>query len=180
MLLTLAALAFVIGCGKEESNVTIAEAPSEGPPEGMMGEMGGMMGGGFNPTAIFDRRDENGDGKLTGEELSGRMADRVEQLDTDKNGEISREEFEAGMPNMFAGGGPGGGGRPGGFGRGGGRGNRPERPTRPELDDESEEEPAATEGDTSSEETKAAPKEADAPDDGAAKTSDETSEESSE
>ena len=99
---------------------------------------GGPSGGGFDPSAIFDRRDENSDGKLTGEELSGRIADRVEQLDADKNGEISREEFDQGMQNAFSGGGPGGSpSGPGGFGGGrggGGEGNRPERPKRPQLD----------------------------------------------
>jgi hypothetical protein len=84
-------------------------------------------GGGFDPDAIFARRDENEDGKLTGDELSGRLADRVEQLDTDKNGEISREEFDAGMQNFAGGGGGGGGfgggrGGPGGGGPGGGGG----------------------------------------------------------
>lgn len=107
-----------------------------GGPGGMMGG-GGYGGGGFNPAAIFDRRDENQDGKLSGEELSGRMADRVEQLDTDKNGEISKAEFDAGMQNMFAGGGPGGEGF-GGFGGGGGRGDRPDRPKRPEMDGDDE------------------------------------------
>ena len=95
--------------------------PGGGGPGGG-GPGGGGPGGGFDPAAIFDRRDENKDDKLTGEELSGRLQDRVAQLDTDSDGEISREEFMEGMQNAFAGGGQGRGGE-------GGR-------VRPEIEDD--------------------------------------------
>ena len=93
-----------------------------GPGGGGPGGGGPGGGGGFDPAAIFDRRDENKDDKLTGEELSGRLQDRVAQLDTDGDGEITREEFMEGMQNAFAGGGQGGRGE-------GGR-------VRPEIEDD--------------------------------------------
>jgi hypothetical protein len=69
------------------------------------GSPGGFgAGGGFDPFAIFDRLDENGDGKLTDGELSGRIQDRVELLDKNGDGAISREEFETGMQGMSSGG----------------------------------------------------------------------------
>jgi hypothetical protein len=77
------------------------DGESPGGEEGVPGGGGFGGGGGFDPSAIFDRIDGNQDGKLTGEELSGRIQNRVEQLDKDGNGEISREEFDEG----FAGGG---------------------------------------------------------------------------
>ena len=125
--------------GDMDEGMMMGGGPGEGGPEAGGGGIGaggggpGGGGGGFDPAAIFARRDENQDGKLTGEELSGRIADRVEQLDTDKNGEVSREEFDAGMQDIFAGGGGGPGGR--GPGGGGGRGDRPERPQRPDSDE---------------------------------------------
>jgi hypothetical protein len=106
--------------------------PGGGEGEGRGGRRGGGGGGGrggggggFDPAAIFDRRDENKDGKLTGDELTGRIAERVEELDTDKNGEISRDEFDTGMRALmanFGGGGDGGEGGRGGFGGGSGGG----------------------------------------------------------
>lgn len=49
------------------------------------------------------RMDKNGDGKVTVEELSdGRMGRRIDpaMVDTDKNGDISAEELQAGMQKM--------------------------------------------------------------------------------
>ena len=100
-----------------------------GPGGGGPGGGGPGGGGGFDPAAIFDRRDENKDDKLTGEELSGRLQDRVAQLDTDGDGEITREEFMEGMQNAFAGGGQGGRGE-------GGR-------VRPEIEDDKAEDDKA-------------------------------------
>lgn len=110
---------------------------------GGTGGRGGFGGGGgrsgFNPNAIFDGRDQNKDGKLTREELSGSMmADRMDEMDKDGDKAISKEEFTAGIGSMFGSGGRGG---RGGSGRSGGRGNyggfgqgedtRPKRPARP-------------------------------------------------
>lgn len=124
----------------EEYGAGMQGSGAGGGPGGFGGGRGGPGGGGggFDPSAIFDRRDENEDGKLTGDELSGRLADRAEELDKDSDGAVSREEFEEGMQSMFAGGGGGGRGpgAGGGFGRGArGPDNRPKRPARPEFDE---------------------------------------------
>lgn len=122
--------------------------PAEDAPDGMMvmpGGGGGGPGGGanggepgpnagqrFDPEQAFANRDENGDGKLTGKELEGRFADRLVQLDTNKDGEISKEEFDAGMAarreSREAGGAPNGPG------------------SRPPVDDDSKDENAKPEG----------------------------------
>jgi hypothetical protein len=99
-----------------------------GAPDG--GRGGGSGPGAFNPEDIFKRRDANGDGKLSGDEISGRMAEGLSETDTNGDGEVSLEEFQARM-RSFGGsrggpgrGDPGGGERPGrgGFGGGGSRG----------------------------------------------------------
>lgn len=81
--------------------------PDGGMQQGMPNAGGPAPGGGngpegnerrrFDPAQIFAARDENADGKLSGEELEGRIADRVAELDTNKDGEISKEEFDAGF-----------------------------------------------------------------------------------
>jgi Ca2+-binding EF-hand superfamily protein len=82
---------------------------------------------------MFERRDENADGKLTGEEISDRMRENLEAIDADKDGAVTLEEFQQGMQSMFANRGAGGGGRPGGGGFGGDpREGKPDRPQRPE------------------------------------------------
>jgi hypothetical protein len=81
---------------------------------------------------MFSRQDANGDGKLAGEELTGRWRDGLEQNDTNKDGALTLEEFRAGMRNMFQRGQRGGGGGGGGY-RGGGGQDRPDRPNRPTV-----------------------------------------------
>ena len=74
---------------------------------------------------MFADRDANDDGKLSGDEIPEQMASRLERIDTDGDGSVSRKEFDA-MIRMR-----GGQGRPGGAGpRGGGEpgGQRPRRP----------------------------------------------------
>lgn len=91
---------------------------------------GGGQGGGrqFNPEEFFATRDEDNNGKLEGEEISERMQGRLEQIDTDKDGAVSKEEFLAGMRNRG-----GAGGR-----RGGQADGQQARPEQPEFHDSEE------------------------------------------
>lgn len=73
--------------------------------------------GGFDPAAMFDNADANGDGKLEGDEISDRMKSRVDEYDKNKDGAISKKEFTDGMKAVMeryksqGGGGGFGGGR---------------------------------------------------------------------
>jgi len=49
------------------------------------------------------RADANKDGKLSGDELPPFMRDRLEQIDTNKDGSIDKTELEAGMARMRGG-----------------------------------------------------------------------------
>ena len=114
---------------------------------GQGGRRGGGPGGGFDPATIFQQRDTDRDGKLTGDEISQRMRDRLDQIDSDQDGSVTLEEFQEGMQRMFANRGantgseggrdPGAGGSRG-FGRGGFGGDpregKPDRPQRPEME----------------------------------------------
>ncbi len=90
------------------------------------GRQGGFGGGRFDLVAIFKRSDTDSDGKLSGDEISGRLKDNLKQIDTDQDEVISLDEFQSGMRAMF---------RRGGRGRSGRnvRQGRPERPQRPAL-----------------------------------------------
>ena len=98
---------------------------------------------------MFESRDANDDGKLSGDEIPEPMRGRMERIDQNGDGAISREEVER-AAEMFRdrAGGPGAGG-PGAGGPGAGRGPRagrgpdrgenegPVRPRRPSDDDRS-------------------------------------------
>ncbi len=130
------------GCSDtQDANTAVPNAgsdalagPQGGPGGPGGGGFGGRGGGGFDPAAIFQSRDADGDGKLTGDEISGRMLENLEEIDTDGDGAVTLEEFEKRMSERFGGGrgGPGGGG---GFGGGDPREGRPERPQRPESEE---------------------------------------------
>ena len=83
--------------------------------EGDGGRGGGPGGGGgrFDLAAMFANRDADGDGKLTGDEISERMRENIDQIDTDQDGSVTLEEFQAGIPQVFSRRGAGGDG-PGG------------------------------------------------------------------
>ncbi len=104
------------------------------------GRFGGRRGGrsrrgGFDLSAFFQRRDANGDGKLTGEEVPGRMRDNLERIDADRDGAVTLAEFRDGMSRMFRGRRSREPGRTdGGFGGRNRREGRPERHQRPELE----------------------------------------------
>ena len=82
-------------------------------------------GGGADFASMIMANDQNGDGKVTRDELPERMQRIIERVDTDKDGAISQAEANA-MSSRF------GGSRQGGRGNEGG--GRPERPNRPEIE----------------------------------------------
>jgi len=108
-----------------EPEVEITESESVTATEEQEPRRGGG-GNRFDPAAFFDRLDANGDGKLAGDEFTGRFAERAKGFDSDGDDEVSKEEFQAGMQAMGPGGGRGGrggaGGNGGGNGGDGGRG----------------------------------------------------------
>ncbi len=111
--------------GPEDDQAAL-EGGENGPGGGGARERGPRGGGNFDPEAIFAERDANGDGKIEGDEMQGRMAEFAEQMDSDGDGAISKEEFLKRMEERRRGGRGGraeGGGRPSGGGRpaGGGR-----------------------------------------------------------
>ncbi|MCH2183600.1 MAG: hypothetical protein MK108_16500 [Mariniblastus sp.] len=81
--------------------------------------------GGMNPQQMVERmftNDKNSDGKLTRDEVSGRLVQFFERMDTNQDGVVTREEAMARMSAGRGGQGRSGPGR-GGPGRGGqGRG----------------------------------------------------------
>ncbi len=91
-----------------------AGGPVAGGPPGAGGRGPGGGGAGFDRGAFFTSMDKNGDGKLSGDEIDERMQSRVPEMDKDKDGAISKEEFLSAPRRGPGGGGPGGGGAPGG------------------------------------------------------------------
>jgi hypothetical protein len=109
---------------KAEEDAIMAEDEAnddtEGPGEGGGGG-GGGGGGRFDPMAS----DKNGDGKLAKDEVGGFMAERFDEIDTDKDGFITEAEIQERRKNRGGGGGGGGGGgKGGGGGAGGGAGGK--------------------------------------------------------
>lgn len=129
------------------------EAPAEtATAGGGEGRGGGQRGGGgdFDPEAFFATRDEDNNGKLEGDEITERMQERVDQIDTDKDGAVSKEEFLARMRNR------------GGAGGRGGRGqadDEQQRPDRPAFDDDGDSsEQDSDDGETESKDSESAEK----------------------
>lgn len=48
---------------------------------------------GFDPSAIFTRRDTNGDGVLSGDEISEQMKTNLSKFDSNADGKVSKSEF---------------------------------------------------------------------------------------
>ena len=88
--------------------------------------------GGFNPEQMIERmfeNDKNSDGKLSSDEVTGRMSTFFERLDANEDGFVTREEVQTMMAGGRGGPGGGQGGRGGGPGGGqGGRGGGPGGP----------------------------------------------------
>jgi len=75
-----------------------------------LGQMGMRRGGGsFDPERMFDRLDQNKDGKIERGELpEGARGERLIEADANKDGVITKEEFTEALKAMRP---PGGGGR---------------------------------------------------------------------
>lgn len=106
--------------------------PSEVMPGGMAGLGRGGEGrpgmGGEMLARMFEQRDANGDGMLSGEEIPERMQPMVARVDKNGDGNISKDEFkqvQAGMMERMR-----DGQAPGGR-RGGDEGEGPAKPKRP-------------------------------------------------
>ena len=136
--------------GRPDYSHLAVEQPEPTEEEKRIGEAMGAVGGGFgdaptsggegenqrgqgsgrrsfDPEQIFADRDKDMDGLLTGAEISERMQSRMGQVDTDKDGAISKEEFVTAMAALMAAGRQGGsGGQRGGPQRGGDDTERPE------------------------------------------------------
>ena len=72
----------------------------------------GGPGGGFNMADRMMRRDQNGDGKLSKEEVPPRMAERFDQIDSNQDGFLGKDELQAAADRMRRNMGPPGQGRP--------------------------------------------------------------------
>lgn len=96
-------------------------------PSAMPGGLAGAGGNGqFNGAMMgqmFERSDANKDGKLTGDEIPERMRDRLNMIDKDGDGAITKAEFVAMVSRME----DAGGKRPGKDGNTSG-GVKPKRP----------------------------------------------------
>ena len=92
---------------------------------------------------MFAERDADGDGKLTGDELSDRMRENLEEIDTDSDGSVSKEELVARMSQR---GGRGGQGGPRGEGEG-----RRQRPPLESADETPDSTPASSGASTAAE-----------------------------
>ncbi len=75
-------------------------------PEGRGGQDGaeGPRGGrhGFDPARMVSRFDRNGDGRLQRDEVPPRMAERFDTVDTNRDGAVTVEEFQAAMAQRRA------------------------------------------------------------------------------
>ncbi|QEG33984.1 outer membrane protein assembly factor BamB family protein [Bythopirellula goksoeyrii] len=114
---TTGALQTAIAQAKEAAKNAPAEEPAE------ENERGGRRR--FDPEEFFRQQDKDGDGQIAGEEIGDRLRDALDQIDTDGDGAVTKEEYLAGMRQLFQ--------------RRGGRGNRESeqpkktRPRRPPL-----------------------------------------------
>lgn len=66
----------------------------------------------FDPLAVFQQRDQDGDGQLAGEEIGARMRDNFAAFDTDGDEVVSLDEFQTRMAELKAERQAGGGGEP--------------------------------------------------------------------
>ena len=79
----------------QDGSVTLEEMQA-----GMRNRRGGRGGRRRDPAQVFSRSDEDGDGKLTGDEIGERIRENLSSIDADQDGSVTLEEFEAGMQNV--------------------------------------------------------------------------------
>ena len=85
---------------------------AEGRQRRRPGPGAGRPGGGFNMADRMMRRDQDGDGKLSKEEVPPRMAERFDQMDSNQDGFLDQDELQAAARRMRRNMGPPGQGRP--------------------------------------------------------------------
>lgn len=113
-----------------DGQLTLAELRPAGGPPGAAGGSLAPRDRGAMMAQMFERRDANKDGKLTGDEIPPQMAGRLERIDANGDGAIDQEELKK-MQEAMRGGRPEAGQR----GRdrkpeGDGSGVKPKRPGR--------------------------------------------------
>jgi hypothetical protein len=91
----------------------------------------GGPGRGMDPEAMFEQRDGDGDGLLKDDEIPDRARGNMEEIDTDTDGTISKDEWMTRMQAMRA--------------RSGGGDSRPEMEDEPTADKPTTEEPTTEE-----------------------------------
>ena len=118
----------------DELRPDLSQLAAAGGRPGAPGQPGipGRPGAGAAPSRemigrMFEMRDADKDGKLSGDEIPERMRQNLERMDTNSDGAIDKSELEQAMSRMAE----QGGRQPGGRrpeGRDGGEGVRPKRP----------------------------------------------------
>lgn len=96
-----------------------------GGQSGQGGPGGPGFGGGDFVGQMMERADSDKDGKLSGDEIPPFMKERLQQIDTNKDGALDKAELEAGAAKMRE-------------GRGDGRGQGPGRAQRPPVEGDSD------------------------------------------
>ncbi len=76
----------------------MSAARPSGPPVDNNGPAAGGDRGRLDPAAFFDSRDSDGNGVLAGDEIPAWMDQRLADIDTNGDGEISKAEMEAARP----------------------------------------------------------------------------------
>lgn len=101
-LLAFCALLFATSCNTQKASTEAANAATEQRPARQ-----GQRGQRPDPDVLLAEMDSNKDGKLAKDEVSGRLLQDFDRLDTDKDGFVTKEELEnAPRPEGRRGGGP--------------------------------------------------------------------------
>ena len=82
----------------QAATAAMSAARPSGPPVDNNGPAAGGDRGRLDPAAFFDSRDSDGNGVLAGDEIPAWMDQRLADIDTNGDGEISKAEMEAARP----------------------------------------------------------------------------------